>query len=335
MSNFLPKILIVAPSWIGDAVMSQPLLQALMPASIDILAPAWVASVYERMKEVQTVRISPFKHGELSLFQRWHMAKDLKQHDYDQAIILPNSLKSALIPWFAGISKRTGYLGEMRHILLNDIYHLDKQLYPRMVDQFYRLARPDTPPCASVPSLVANIEQQNQLCQHLKIDPNQSWVALCPGAEYGEAKRWPADYFGKLAQKLIQKGLGVLVIGSKKDQIVEQKIQEYLADTPKHLSHLLCGKTSVAEAIDLLGLAHTVVCNDSGLMHIAAALDKKVVAIYGSSSPIFTPPLCDRHKVVSLDLECSPCFKRTCPLGHLNCLRLLDVDTVYQSVFDD
>ena len=320
------RILIVAPAWVGDAVISQPMLGVLKArgaaVAIDVLAPGWVAPLYRRMAEVDAVIESPFAHGELALSRRRAIAASLKTRGYAQSIVLPNSLKSALIPWMAGIPRRTGFLGEQRYGLVNDRRKLDRIRLPRLVDRFAALALAPGEPL--LPSLLASLPQPR-----LMIDPaNQAIVqaklglrrdrpivALCPGAEYGPAKRWPAAHFAESARAMQAQGSQIWIFGSNNDAAVGAEIVE---QAPGAIN--LCGRTGLADAIDLLALATLVLTNDSGLMHIAAAAGRRVVALFGSTTPAFTPPLSPRATTISLHLECSPCFERVCPLGHTNCL---------------
>ena len=319
----MTKILIIAPSWVGDTVMAQPLFMRLkqrFPDSrIDVYAPYWVAPVLARMPEVNEIILNPFGHGQLRLFERLRAARKLCVAGYDQAIVLPNSFKSALIPFLAGIPQRTGFVGEMRYGLLNDARPLDAQTYPLMVERFALLAEPrhqmltrPVPP----PRLRGNDNQRDATLLRLNLSSQQPIIALCPGAEYGPAKRWPEAHFGQLAQSLHKQGFQIWLIGSAKDQLIGAAVNAASGSICRNL----CGQTTLDEAIDLLSCAASVVSNDSGLMHVAAALNKPLLAIYGSSSPDFTPPLSDKARIVSLHLSCSPCFKRECPLGHFHCM---------------
>ena len=331
----MPKILIIAPSWVGDAVMAQPLLRRLRErypdAVIDAFAPAWVAPVLERMAEVRRVVVNPLAHGELSLKLRWKLGRALRQDGYDHAVILPNSLKSALIPFFAGIPLRTGFKGEMRFGLVNDMLHLDKQALPLMVERFAALAeRPGAPlrrPLEN-PRLTADKDRTQATLDKLGLAPKKPVVAFCVGAEYGPAKRWPALHFAELARMLADAGHEIWLLGSHKDRGIGEEIESRSHGAARNL----CGQTGLAEAIDLLAAASLAVVNDSGLMHIAAALDKPMIALFGSSSPGFTPPLSDRAQIVSLNLPCSPCFKRVCPPGHFDCMMKLAPERVFKEI---
>jgi len=328
------NILVVGPSWVGDTVISQVLLHLLKqqyPAAlIDYLAPPWTLPLLKRMPEVRQGILNPFGHGALQLGARRRLGLELRAGHYDQALVLPNSWKSALPPWFAGIPLRTGFRGEARWGLLNDLRTLDPQELPQMADRFAALAfaaGTKLPPLPR-PALYSTGEQQQGLLIRLGIDASKPAVAFCPGAEYGPAKRWPERHFATLARRLAARGYAIWLIGSPKDHAVAETI----AQDAEGLCTNLCGKTDIAEATDLLAAAKLVVTNDSGLMHVAAAVGRPVIALYGSSSPLFTPPLSGNAQIVTLNLECSPCFKRVCPLGHLKCLNDLSPEQVFGEI---
>ena len=330
-SSPISRALIVAPAWVGDAVMAQPLfmrLHARFPGlRIDALAPPWVAPVLRRIPEIAEVIDNPFAHGELALRERFRLARKLARHGYDAAYVLPNSLKSALIPWLASIPQRIGFTGEARYGLLNQRHTLDRERLPRMVERFAQLAeRPGDPLPNPLPDprLDSTPAQQQETLAALSIDRPPKIAVFCPGAEYGPAKRWPARHFAALADLLAGRGHAVWLLGSAKDRAIGEEIASLARTAPQNL----CGRTSLAQAIDLIALADFVVCNDSGLMHVAAAVGRPLVALYGSSSPTFTPPLSPHAEIISLGLPCSPCFKRDCPLGHLDCLNRLEPQQV-------
>ncbi len=332
------NILIVGPSWVGDMVMAQTLFQCLKQrhpeCAIDVLAPEWSRPILERMPEVRAALSFPLGHGALELATRRRIGKSLAGQ-YDQAILLPNSLKSALVPFFAGIPKRTGWRGEFRYGLLNDVRRLDKQRYPLMIERFMALAYDkdaELPKPYPRPDLRIDPTTREAALARFGLSLDQPVLALCPGAEFGESKRWPSEHYAKVADGLIRQGWQVWLFGSKKDHPVGESIRQDLIPGLREEVTNLCGETSLAEAIDLLSCAQSVVSNDSGLMHVAAALNRPLVAVYGSTSPGFTPPLADDVEVVRLGLECSPCFDRTCRFGHYNCLRLLEPEAVVQAL---
>ncbi|RWU23630.1 lipopolysaccharide heptosyltransferase II [Pseudomonas alkylphenolica] len=328
------RILIIGPSWVGDMVMAQTLFHCLKqqhPACvIDVLAPEWSRPILERMPEVRQALSFPLGHGALELATRRRIGKSLAGQ-YDQAILLPNSLKSALVPFFAGIPKRTGWRGELRFGLLNDVRKLDKARYPLMIERFMALAYPagtELPKPYPRPSLEIEAASRDAALAKFGLTLDRPVLALCPGAEFGEAKRWPSEHYAKVAEAKIREGWQVWLFGSKNDHAVGESIRDRLIPGLREESYNLSGETSLAEAIDLLSCSDAVVSNDSGLMHVAAALNRPLVAVYGSTSPGFTPPLAEQVEIVRLGLECSPCFDRTCRFGHYNCLRQLEPEAV-------
>ncbi len=313
-------------------VMAQSLFIALKAnkpgCQIDVLAPTWSFSLLERMPEVNQAVEMPLGHGSFGLKARFELGKSLRESHYDQAILLPNSWKSALVPFFAKIPLRTGFIGEARWGLLNDPRKLDKTHLTMTVQRFVALASEKQALDYPIPKLVIDKQKQKIVRDKFNLQITDKILALCPGAEYGPAKRWPADYYAQIAKEKIQQGWQVWLFGSAKDVEVAEQINQ----ATDKLCTDFSGKTSMAEAVDLMSLANTVLSNDSGLMHVAAALDKKVIAIYGSSDPNFTPPLNADAKVISLHLECSPCFKRDCPLGHTNCLKDIKPSLIMKSI---
>ena len=329
----MQSILIIAPNWIGDAVSTQPLLanlKLLYPDSkIDILASNWVAPVYRACSEVHEVIEAKFEHKKLQWNLRKEIAKEIEAKNYQACFVLPNSFKSALIPWLANIPFRIGYRGELRFGLINlALDNPSKVNRPPMVEHYLVLSQllkddESIPLDKLAPKLNVSGAAKQQVGQKLQ-DANinrDSIYAICPGAEYGPSKRWPTEHFAVLAQQLIKQNSNnqIVLLGSKSDYFLAQEI----TSQSKLVSniHNWCGNTSLDEAIALIGMSKAVVSNDSGLMHIAAALQIPQVAIFGSSDPAHTPPLSDKAKIMWLNMSCSPCHKRVCPLGHLRCLK--------------
>jgi len=333
------NILIIGPSWVGDMVMAQSLfilLKARYPEGrIDVLAPAWSRPLLARMPQVHRAIDMPVGHGSLMWSERRRIGRELKTERYDQAILLPNSLKSALIPWFAGIPKRTGWRGEYRYGLVNDIRLLDEERYPLMVQRFDALAFSPGAPLPEklpAPDLHADSARVPALREQLGLADERPVLALCPGAEFGPAKRWPERHYAEVAAHQLQRGWQVWLMGSQKDHPVAQAIVDAVPEQQRQHCHNLAGVTQLEDAIDLLSVSDAVVSNDSGLMHIAAALNRPLAVVYGSTSPAFTPPLNERVAILSIPVDCGPCFQRECPLRHMKCLNDLSPDMVIQAL---
>jgi heptosyltransferase-2 len=327
------KVLIVGPSWVGDMVMAQALYRLLAQRSpaveIHVVAPSWSLPVLARMPEVARGIELAVGHGELALGRRRALGRRLRAERYARAIVLPRSAKAALVPWFARVPRRTGFRGEWRYGLLNDIRAQSPAL-DQTVKRFVALGRePDEPvgavPKDAYPRLAVDAENVERLRTAHSLERGTPLVALMPGAEYGPAKRWPARHYGVLAARLAAAGSNVVVLGSAKERSLGEEVAAVAGDARVRN---LCGRTALVDVVDLVAAADAAVSNDSGLLHVAAATGTPVVALYGSSSPGFTPPLTDSAAVVYLGLDCSPCFARECPLGHLRCLEDISVERV-------
>lgn len=334
MNESVKRLLVIGPSWVGDMVMAQSLFitlkQRYPDAVLGVVAPAWSQPILARMAEVDEVLPLGVGHGEFGIKTRRELARKLKGR-YDRAIVLPRSWKAALVPFLAGIPERIGFLGEQRYGLLKERRKLDKQVLDQTVKRFVSLGLPEEEAGTgqfAIPRPRLMIDRDNLV--NLRITHTLSSrpaIGLMPGAEYGPAKQWPLTYFHQLAECLVNDGYEVRIFGGAKDQYAGDVIAQGLPHT-----HNLCGKTGLADAVDLLADCRQVVTNDSGLMHVAAAVGTRVHAIYGSSSPAYTPPLTANAYIHYLGLECSPCFKRDCPLGHTNCLNELEVNRVYRAL---
>lgn len=329
------RALVIAPQWIGDAVMTEPLLRRLHARGerLTVGALPWVAPVYRAMPQVADVIEFPFAHGGLQLRERLRLAKQINGQ-FDAAYICPNSLKSALLPLLAGIPQRTGYLGEARvGLLTHRLKNPAKGQRPPMV-AFYSALSGDTNTAHDVPKL--QLESGNIEATLGKLHLSRlGYHVFAPGAEYGDAKRWPASHFAELATQL---ELPVLLLGSGKEADLCAQIADPVnAGRPGHCINL-AGKTSLTEALCLIAAAKSIVTNDSGLMHVAAGFGVRQVAVFGSSSPLHTPPLNVHASVLWLKnnpnyqppLDCAPCFERSCPLGHTRCLRDISAADVLQ-----
>ena len=323
------RILVVGPSWVGDMVMAQSLFKALKKrfsnSIIDVLAPEWSRPIINRMVEINESISMPVGHGQFNLGARYKLGKELRAKEYDRAIVLPRSFKSALVPWFAKIPVRTGFRGEMRLGLINDIRPLDKTVLTQTVQRYVALGIDKStkiPPTIDYPSLEINKENQLKVLNKLGLSLEKPIVSFMPGAEYGPAKCWPTDYFAKLAKLLNKENKQVWVFGSQKEYELGEQVKRSSSENVVNL----CGKTQLADVVDLMACSQQAVSNDSGLMHVACAVGVKVYGIYGSSSPEYTPPLSDHAVVIKNDMPCSPCFSRTCKYEHYDCLRKITPD---------
>lgn len=329
----MTRSLIIAPQWIGDAVMTEPLVRRLHARGerVTVGALPWVAPVYRAMPQVAAVVELPFAHGDLQWGVRRALARQMRGQ-FDLAYVCPNSLKSALLPWWAGIKKRVGYQGETRFWVLT-----------------HRLPNPPDghrPPMVSFYSALSGEPDVAHDQPVLELDPikvdgalagmqlrRQGYYVFAPGAEYGSAKRWPARHFAVLAEQL---ALPVVLLGSAKEAQLCGEIAHAVNAVQPGKCLNWAGRTSLDHALAAIAAAKAMVSNDSGLMHVAAAFGVPQVALFGSSSPLHTPPLNAQAHVVWLKddssylppLDCAPCFERECPLGHTRCLVDITPDDV-------
>lgn len=333
------RTLVISPNWIGDAVMAQPLLRLLKQAhperAIDVLAPAQVVPVWRRIQEADEILVTPFRHRALQLGERWRFARLLKDRGYSDAYVLPNTLKYALIPWLARIPRRVGYKGEMRYGMVNVMHHDESP--PRAMVPFYAaLAREpelEMPGKLVRPFLVVGGEESEVVGRRLGIDLGRPLVVFAPGAEFGIAKRWPPAHYGALAGRVVASvpGVQLALLGSPNDRETCEQVLQYAGAAAGSMLNL-AGQTSLDDAIALVARARAVVSNDSGLLHIASALNRPVVALYGSTNPDYAPPLSDQARIISLRLACSPCRQRECPLGHHDCMNKMSVERVWSEL---
>ncbi len=315
-------------------VMAQALFKAIKlrypQTHIEVLAPKWSCPLTDRMPEVASSIPMDLQHGEFGFSKRKKLAEKIKENHYQRSYVLPNSWKSALIPFLAGIPKRIGWRGEWRYGLLNEVHILDKQRYPLMVERYAALAADKAsgltqPPPR--PALIAEVANREAALVKYQLSLDKPILVLCPGAEFGPSKRWPENYYANLANHYLAKNWQVWVFGSAKDS----EVAKHIILQTQNQAIDLTGRTTLGDAIDLMSLAKLVVTNDSGLMHIAAALDIPLVALYGSTDPGFTPPLSDKVQILKETMACSPCFKRTCPLEHHQCMQQLSVSKALQA----
>ena len=330
----MTRSLFIAPQWIGDAVMSEPLLRQLHARGerITVAALPWVAPVYHHMPSVEHVVELPFKHGSLQWAERRALARQWRGQ-FERAYVGPNSLKSALIPWLANIPQRIGYHGESRYVLLTQrLPNPPRGERPPMVDFYLALSGILTDKRHSMqPVLQRPTDSVRQTLQAYGLQAG-AYTVIAPGAEYGPAKMWPAQHVADLCQRIQGR---VVLLASAKESALCQSIAD-MADSAQVLN--LAGQTQLGQAFDLISAARDVVSNDSGLMHVAAGLGVPQVALFGSSSPRHTPPLSDKAQVIWLAddpqytpaLDCAPCYARTCQFGHTRCLNDIRPERVAQ-----
>ncbi len=328
------RVLIVAPSWVGDAILTEPLVARLREQAaeaIDVIAPPWCGPVYARMRGIRRIIDAPAAHGQFGLRRRRSLGIALRAERYARAYVLPNTWKSALVPWFANIPRRIGYRGEARYGLLTEARWIDRRAMPQLAARYVALAdrsdgtlRREAPP----PMLIPDEANRAAAMHALGVTRERPVAILCPGAEYGPAKRWPVEHFATLATRLVADGQAIWILGSPNDAPIAASLTAALGTSASTVIDLT-GRTDLGTAIDLMSVASLVVSNDSGLMHAAAAVGAPLIALFGSSSPLYTPPLSSTARIARIEIECSPCFERECPLGHFRCMRDLSPELVY------
>ena len=328
MPKVTQRILIVGPTRVGDSVIAQSLYRRIKQlnaaAAIDVLAPKYLHGLLKRMPEIRYTIDLPLAHKQLGLSKRKQIGISLRGR-YNQAIILSRSLKATLIPWFAQIAIRTGFRGEMRYGLINDMRKLDRDAMPhlgnrpRLADRWVHLGQPKQMRLPKeIPQPRLSVKPANaQICmEHLALNSNSPIMALAPGIADSPAKQWPARYFTETAEHYGKQGYQIWLLGAENDQAICRQITE-ATDMP---INNLCGRTSLEDTIDILAQADIVLSNDSGLMHIAAAVGCSVIGIFGSTTPEYALPSSDWVKASWTGLSCSPCWQKTCRYGHYHCL---------------
>jgi heptosyltransferase II len=333
----MAKVLVIGPSWLGDTIMTQSMIQVLQEQGHEVTLSTCAAylTVANRMPGLQTSIEINLPRGKLNWNKRKTYGMQLQQDGFDQVIVVPNSWKSALTPYWAKIPKRTAWLGELRWGLINDARKYDPARYPTMIQKLVALAYPKNTDISFAqcpfPKLQANQASAKKWLEKLGIDQKKPIAILCPGAAYGPAKRWPTSHFAKLANQLFNHNWQVWLMGGPAEQDLAGEIQASSNQTcidwtriPHHLH----------DAIDLINEASVVVANDSGLMHMAAAVNRPLIAMYGSTPKTFAPPLSNQAISMMLNLPCQPCFKKTCPLQHHHCLTQISAEQVFEKIIE-
>lgn len=337
----MKKILIIAPSWLGDIIMSQSLLKLLKAQDpqciIDVYAPAYTLPILERMEEIDNVIINPFAHGTFDLKKRFTEGRKLSKNHYDSVFVLPNSLKSALIALFAGIPDRRGFKGESRYLILNNM-RSNKQDFPLMVERYAALAFSKDKvktakdlPILPNPKLITK-SLSSELLTKLSLSLERPLLALGCGANYGPSKLWPVENFAEISNRWVEQGGAILALGSKKDEVTVNAIASYIKAENLPYFYNIAGKTNLTEALDLVGACTAAVCNDSGMMHTVAAADVPQACIFGSTSTGYTPPLSDKAICLESTQPCHPCFARTCKYNSYACLKEITPDMVWKAL---
>lgn len=325
MSN--NKVLVIAPAWIGDLIISSAFINALKKSEndiqIDLLVNENLSDIAKLLPNISNIIDSKTTHGKLSFFYRLQLGFKLRKNNYSRSYILTNSLKSSIVPFIAGIKHRISYLGEFRYGLINKVIkkiERNKGMVNRYLNMLDIEYSTDLQPSFKIKTNQKKLEQNYSIVN--------KYIVICPDAEYGPAKKWPINNWIRLAENLIP-DYQVVFVG------LDESIHEKISSLGSNKIINLIGKTSLKEAVDVLSNADCVVSNDSGLMHLSSAVNTPIVGIFGSSSPKYTPPLCEinRHEIVYKDLNCSPCFKKSCPLGHTNCLNDITVDMVHSAIY--
>lgn len=320
--------LVIAPQWVGDAVMATPMMASLAQAGpLDVVCLPHLADLFQGMPFIRRVLPMAFARGRLQWFERRRQALGLIDAHYQQAIVCPNSWKAALLPWFANIPQRTGLVGEWRYGLLNDIRR------PKASPDQLSVNQPALYASLADDAIAADALRLQQapllLAQPAEQRPNKPQLALCPGAEFGPAKQWPVTHYAKLAGEWLTAGGQVVVLGGPKDRGIGEAIVLALKSSPQQGKNqsddcrMRAGQTSLAQAMTELAQSALVVSNDSGLMHVAAALGRPCLGLYGSTSEARTPAFGLNWAPLSISLPCRPCYDRQCRLGTTACLQEL------------
>lgn len=325
------KILIIPQNWLGDVIMSQVLIKKIKyeksNAKIHILVNSKFKDLANRMNEVDKVLELDCSHKEFGFIKRYKLAKKIS-NSYDHSIVLSRSIKSSLIPFMANIKKRTGELGECRFILVNDIKKFTKSFRRKTANRYLSMYGNAEISVKKnyYPSLNKNEKNLERLVKKFSINTSKQIVIFAPGAAFGPSKMWPQKKFLDLANKINDNYL-ILVMGTQE----EEKLGGIICENNTQRLNL-CGKTTIVDAIDLMHLSKFCVSNDSGLMHLSAATNTKTISIYGSTSPVYTPPLTENKHIFYKELSCSPCFNKRCKFNHYDCLNNIYAEDVFKSL---
>ncbi|MDO9565355.1 MAG: lipopolysaccharide heptosyltransferase II [Candidatus Desulfaltia sp.] len=334
MSN-IKQLLIRSTNWIGDAVMTTPAVRAIRKnfphAEISILTRPWVAPVFESSPYIDNMLIYDDFGKHKGLSGKLRLARELKQYGFDAAILLQNAFEAALIAFFAGIPCRIGYNTDARSFLLTHSVSCTPRIKKMHQTGYYLDILHGIGLDTDGPGLdlvVAKKYQKSaaEILEEHGISRADRLVGINPSATFGPAKQWFPERYAALSDKIQEVfGAGILLFGGPGDRELGLRISQKMQHPPVDL----CGKTDLGEAIALIKECDLFITNDSGLMHVAAALDVPLIAIFGSTNPVTTGPQSQRSKIVRVPIKCSPCLKPECPEGHLKCMDQIDVEMVF------
>ena len=331
--NQVNRILVRGVNWVGDTVISYPAVQQLktfFPKShLAILIPSYLADLWKTFPCVDEIIPFQKKGGIGSIWEDLNLSQSLKERNFDLAVILPRSFRSALHIYLARIPIRIGYQGEWRSLFLThgvrrtkEILHVHRvYYYQKLVEPLGKLEGP------SSPQIFLREEDRKWADRALKdlgVREGKPLIGMNPGATYGLAKCWYPDRFGELGKRLSERWQAkILLFGKEEERPIVHEILHHLGARGVDLA----GKTGLLQLAALLERCTLLVTNDTGTMHVASAVGTPVVALFGSTSPLTTGPWGREHVVVRRDVPCSPCWKRICPTDH-QCMDLITVDEV-------
>ena len=330
------RVLIRSANWVGDAVMSLPAIASIRlsfpGAKISILAKPWVGDLFLENTMVDRLWVYRTPGAHQGFWGKWRLAKELKAERFEIALLLQNAFEAAWIAFLARVSRRAGYGTDGRSLLLTHPIPVDAAVKRgHQIDYYLNMVQSlGCRPVSRVPSLLVSQGRRREALERLAmmgVRDTEPLVGFSPGATYGSAKEWFPERYAELAGKMIREfGARILVFGSSGDTALPLGSSE--SRSPSILD--LTGKTTLAQAVGLIAQCRLFVTNDSGLMHVAAALGVPLVAIFGSTDPQRTGPLGDQSRILYKPLPCGPCLKTQCPEDR-KCMSLISVDEVYEA----
>ena len=333
-ANNIQKILVRATNWVGDAVMTTPAIHTIRKsfpsAEITLLAKSWVASLFEASPDVDRIFIFDEKGRHAGAIGKWRLAKELQCEKFDAAILLQNAIEAALIAVFAKIPVRIGFNSDARGFLLTHSVKRQPETFQKHQTEYYLdilrgIGLPVENTGLRLSVSETDIDAGKKLLEAEGVRLDKPIVGLNPSATFGPAKQWPIERYADVAKRLIQNDHAkVIIFGGPSDIALGERLQNEIDE-----GVVLAGKTTLMQAAAVIGLCNVFITNDSGLMHVASALQTPTVAIFGSTNPVTTGPFSDRAAVVRTTLACSPCLKPECPLGHLDCMMDIQADKIY------